>query len=160
MLIQPDVLISDFGVAASPLGLDGWPCALEGEMVRAPHRQPALRPGMGAVYAFALSSCTTSAAGEGIVLKVGKVGPNSDPRFRSQHYTLSAGSTLAKSLLGHPIIWPWLGVDNLNAASVKAWMLENLDRMHIFVPGGSPLVLAALEMYVRARIGSVFEGSA
>jgi hypothetical protein len=55
---------------------------------------------------------------------------------------------------------PWLGIDRLDPATVKDWMLANLDRLHIYVPTASPLVLASLEMYVRARIGSVFEGSA
>jgi len=95
-----------------------------------------------------------------MVLKVGKVGPNSDARFRSQHYTTSGRSTLARSLLAHRILWPWLGISQLDEATVKPWMLSNLDRMHIYVPASSLLVLAALEMYVRARIGSVFEGSA
>jgi hypothetical protein len=160
MLIDPDVLIADFSAAADQLGIDGWPCNLHGELLSAPHRQPSLRPGFGAVYAFALSAHTASAAGAGIVLKVGKVGPNSDPRFRSQHYTTSGRSTLAKSLLRHPILWPWLGVSQLDETTVKQWMLLNLDRLHIYVPAGSLLVLTALEMYVRARVGSVFEGSA
>lgn len=95
-----------------------------------------------------------------MVLKVGRVGPNSDARFRSQHYTTSAGSTLAKSLLAHQIVWPWLGIEDLATDTVKGWMLANLDRAHIYVPERSPLVLLPLEMYVRARIGSVFEGSA
>ncbi len=95
-----------------------------------------------------------------MVLKVGKVGPNSDARFRSQHDTTSGRSTLAKSLLTHRILWPWLGISQLDEATVKPWMLSNLDRMHIYVPATSLLVLVALEMYVRARIGSVFEGSA
>jgi hypothetical protein len=67
---------------------------------------------------------------------------------------------LAKSLLRHPILWPWLGVSQLDETTVKQWMLLNLDRLHIYVPAGSLLVLTALEMYVRARVGSVFEGSA
>jgi hypothetical protein len=54
-----------------------------------------------------------------MVLKVGKVAPNSDARFRSQHYTTSGRSTLAKSLLAHPIVWPWLGITQLDEASVK-----------------------------------------
>ncbi|TDW95381.1 hypothetical protein EV137_2717 [Kribbella pratensis] len=82
-----------------------------------------------------------------MVLKVGKVGPNSEPRFRYQHYSpTSAGSTLAKSLLTHSIVWPWLGIDRLGPATVKDWMLANLDRLHIYVPATSPLVLAPLEM--------------
>jgi hypothetical protein len=160
MLTDPAVLIAEFSAAVEELGLDGWPCGLRGEALPAPHRQPALPPGSGAVYAFALSARATSAAGVGMVLKVGRVGPNSDARFRSQHYTTSGRSTLAKSLLAHPILWPWLGITQLDAATVKPWMLANLDRMHVYVPARSPLVLATLEMYVRARIGSVFEGSA
>jgi len=39
-------------------------------------------------------------------------------------------------------------------------MLSNLDRMHVFVPDGYPEVLAAMEVYARARMGSVFEGAA
>lgn len=159
MLTDPAVLIGDFSAAAGELGIDGWPCGLHGEVLPAPHRQAALWPGFGAVYAFALSARTTSAAGAGMVLKVGKVGPNSDARFRSQHYTTSGRSTLARSLLAHRILWPWLGISELDDASVKQWMLSNLGRMHIYVPAGSPLVITALEMYVRARIGSVFEGS-
>jgi hypothetical protein len=160
MLVAPDELIAEFSTAADQLGIDGWPCHLEGELISAPHRQTGLRPGFGAVYAFALSQHSTSAAGAGMVLKVGKAGSNSDARFRSQHYTLSAGSSLAKSLLGHRIVWPWLGIDQLDEVTVKPWMLANLDRLHIFVPTRSPLVLPVLEMYVRARVGSVFEGSA
>jgi hypothetical protein len=160
MIMKPEVLISDFTAAVGQLGTDGWPCELKPEYLPAPHRQTGLRPGYGAVYAFALSAHSTSTAGAGMVLKVGKVGPKSDARFRSQHYTTSAGSSLAKSLLGYRILWPWLGISQLDQSTAKPWMLANLDRMHIYVPAGSPLVLAAMEMYVRARIGSVFEGSA
>lgn len=95
-----------------------------------------------------------------MALKVGKAGPNRDARFRSQHCTTSGRSTLAKSLLAHPIVWAWLGIAQLDEASVKPWMLSNLDRLHIYVPAGARVVLASLEMYVRARIGNVFEGSA
>src|SRR3954453_16960248 len=107
MLIEPGTLVRDFTVAVTALRLDGWPCDLRTELMHAPHQQPKLPPGYGAVYAFALSSSTSSEAGAGMVLKVGKVGPNSEPRFRYQHYSpTSAGSTLAKSLLAHPIVWP------------------------------------------------------
>jgi hypothetical protein len=98
-------------------------------------------------------------AGPGRVLKVGKVGAQSGPRFYSQHYTLSAPSTLAKSLLRYRVLWPWLGITALDEAKVKMWMLANLDRTHFFVPGDRREVLAELEVLVRARVGSVFEGS-
>lgn len=97
----------------------------------------------------------------GTVLKVGRVGARSEPRFRSQHYNpRSAGSTLANSLLTYRIMWPWLGIKHLDESGVKNWMLSNLDRIHIFVPDGHPMVLASLEIYTRARVGSVFEGAA
>jgi hypothetical protein len=57
-------------------------------------------------------------------------------------------------------MWPWLGVERLDAANVKRWMLESLDRVHYFVPGDRLRVIAALEIYLRARVGSVFEGAA
>jgi hypothetical protein len=155
-----DHLIADFSSAADQLSIDGWPCQLDGEILPAPHRQPGLRPGFGAVYAFALSAHTASMAGAGMVLKVGKSGPNSDARFRSQPHGLSAGSSLAKSLLKYRIVWSWLGIDQLDETTVKPWMLANLDRLHIFVPESSTLMLPLLEMYVRARVGSAFKGSA
>jgi hypothetical protein len=126
--------------------------------------------GFGAVYAFALSARTTSAAGAGMVLKVGKVGPNSDARFRSQHYTTSGRSTLAKSLLAHTIVWPWLGISQLDEASETMDAVKPPQAAHLCprrgpdvsssLTGSAPVVLVSLEMCVRARIGSVFEGSA
>jgi hypothetical protein len=161
MLIDGAELVADFSNGAGELDLPGWPCELEPELLAAPHQPPRLRAGCGAVYAFALGQKTASAAGAGMVLKVGKVGPNSGPRFRYQHYSpSSAGSNVAKSLIGHAIVWPWLGIERLDADNVKPWMKANLDRLHIFVPGDRPLVRSVLELYVRARIGSVFEGSA
>jgi hypothetical protein len=69
MLIDPDVLIADFSAAADQLGIDGWPCNLHGELLSAPHRQPSLRPGFGAVYAFALSAHTPPQPGRALFLR-------------------------------------------------------------------------------------------
>jgi hypothetical protein len=63
-------------------------------------------------------------------------------------------------MLTYRIVWPWLGIEHLDESDVMSWMFANLDRMHIFVPDGHPMVAASLEIYVRARIGSVFEGAA
>ncbi len=115
------------------------------------------------MYAFALSdeAGRCAPAGAGAVLKVGRVGPNSGPRFSSQHYSPSAASSsLAKSLLRYRIMWPWLGIDEVTEQTVRTWLTSNLDRAQWFVPGGEPEVLAELEVYIRARIGSVFEGAA
>lgn len=138
------------------------PSDLDAEYLPAPHRSPALRPGHGAVYVFALADRDTSDAGAGRVLKVGRAGPNSNARFQSQHYApRSAGSTLANSLIKYRLLWPWLGVDHLDGSNVRDWMLGHLDRANVYVPATSVGLLPHLEMYVRARLGgSVFEGSA
>jgi hypothetical protein len=70
----------------------------------------------------------------------------------------SSNSNLAKSLLGNPILWPWLGIKRLSAESVGDWIRTSLDRTHFFIPADRLQVLATLEVYIRARIGSVFEG--
>ena len=160
-MFDNDELLSQFCAAGERVRIPGWPCHVYTERLCAPHRQPKLPSGWAAVYVFSLSQefGANSEAGPGRVLKVGKVGPKSGPRFLSQHYGLSARSTLARSLLRHEILWPWLGLQDLTEANVKQWMLTNLDRTHFFVEGNRPDVLAAAEVYVRALVGSVFEGS-
>ncbi len=112
---------------------------------------------------FAVSAAygALSAMRPGIVLKVGRVGPKNNQRFMRSHYNPHTPtiSTLAQSLLAHPIMWPWLGIEHLDAETVEDWMLGNLDRFHFFMAGDRPHVRAALEVYVRARVGSVFEGA-
>ncbi len=156
------LLVEDFGVAATAAGVEGWPCEIRTEILRAPHHHPALPAGFCAVYIFALAYeyGESTPAGPGAVLKVGRVGPASGPRFTYQHYGSAAPSTLAKSLVRYRIMWPWLGIDAMDESSVKPWMLRHLDRGHLYVPAGHDLVLASLEVYVRARVGSVFEGAA
>ena len=162
MLTEPKALIASFATAASAADLEGWPCEIVTEILPAPHSPPVLPTGFGAVYAFALSSDygRRTPAGAGAVLKVGRVVPASGPRFTYQHYGLSAPSTLAKSLVRYRIMWPWLGIDVIDDSSVKSWMVTNLDRAHFYVPAGHDVVLASLEVYLRACVGSVFEGAA
>ncbi len=163
VLTELNELLADFTAVAERLRLPGWPCDVGTELVPAPHRPPRLPPGYGAVYVFALSaySGARAPAGPGAGLKVGRVGPNSAARFTSQHYLPgSAGSTLASSLIRYPVMWPWLGIEQLDAQSVKPWMLGNLDRAHLYVAGDAVPILAQLEVYVRARVGSIFEGAA
>lgn len=161
-MIEPSVLIAEFGDAASKAGVHGWPCSLRFETIEAPHQRPALPPGEAAVYVFAISSEYGHSApcGPGTVLKVGMVGPNNHRRFTRSHYNPAAPSIsiLAQSLLGHPILWPWLGIKHLKVEAVDSWMLANLDRTHFFLPGDRVQVRSSLEIYVRARVGSAFEG--
>jgi len=152
--IDLDPVLDDFAAAAERLALPGWPAHLEAEYLPAPHSPRALRPNHGAVYVFALADHHTSRAGAGRILKVRRVGPNSNARFQSQHYwATSARSSLAKSLLGYPARWPWLGIDHVDASTVRAWMPGNLDRANIYVPAASTALMPHLEMYIRARLG-------
>lgn len=162
MLTNLETVVEDFGVAAAAAEIEGWPCEIDAELLPAPHRAPALPPGVGTVYVFALAQQYGARvpAGPGAVRKVGRVGPKSGPRFRYQHYGLAARSTLARSLLTYSIMWPWLGIEALDEDTVKQWMPTNLDRAHLYVPTGRDVVLSSLEVYVRARVGSVFEGAA
>lgn len=160
--VDLDPVLRDFATAAERLDLPGWPAALDAEHLPAPHAPRALRPNHGAVYVFALADHHVAEAGAGRILKVGRVGPNSNARFQSQHYSAtSARSSLARSLIGYPALWPWLGIDNLDASTVREWMLSNLNRSNVYVPAGSAALIPHLEMYLRARLGgSVYEGSA
>jgi hypothetical protein len=95
------------------------------------------------------------------VLKLDKAGPNSVARLTSQRYFPgSAWSTLAGSIIRYPFLWPWPGITAKDAASIGSWMTVNLNRLHIFVRQSSPELLTTVELYVRVRIGSVYEGSA
>ena len=162
MMIDPAVLAAEFGEAASKVAIDGWPCRLRFETLPAPHQKPRLPTGDGAVYVFAIGSAYGSSApcGPRTVLKVGEVGAGNEQRFTRSHYKPSAPgiSTLAQSLLAHPILWSWLGIQHIDVDTAQGWMLDNLDRIHFFLPGDRAKVRAALEVYVRARVGSVFEG--
>lgn len=160
--IQLDGILSDFAIVAEGLRLPGWPTTLDSEYLPAPHIPKALRPGHGAVYIFALSDASASEAGPGRVLKVGRVGPNSNARFQSQHYSpTSSRSNLANSILGYPALWSWLGIDHIDQSMIRKWLLTHLDRANIYVPASSAELIPQLEMYVRARLGgSVYEGSA
>ena len=166
-MIDPSDLVCDFAAAAEQASINGWSGQLRDELepglLRAPHCPPVLRPGYCAVYAFAISPNAREPApcGAGTVLKVGRVGASNKRRFTRSHYNPDGPrSTLARSLVSYPIMWPWLGIHHLDPDTVKQWMLSHLDRMHVFVPDGHPEVLAALEVYARARMGSVFEGAA
>lgn len=162
MMIAPELLVSEFRADAARTRIQGWPCPLRWEMLPAPHQKPVLPVGEAAVYVFATSAAygREVRCGPATVLKVGMVGPGNRRRFRHSHYIAEAPgiSTLAQSLLAHPVLWPWLGIERLDADSVESWMLTNLDRTHFFLPGERVQVRAALEIYVRARVGSVFEG--
>ena len=153
MMTDAESLISDFQADASIARITGWPCALRSEGLPAPHSQTVLPEGSVAVYVFAVSSHTGKSApcGVGTVLKIGGMGPNSHTRFRYMNYNPgSSNSNLAKSILAYPILWPWLGLQDVTVDSVGQWIRTALDRTTFFIPAGYPEVLATLEPYIRA----------
>jgi hypothetical protein len=160
-MIDGPRMLAEFQEAATSVGLLSEAVLISHEHLPAPHRPPSrLRVESTAVYVFSLNTAygTSCPAGPNRVLKVGKVGANSAARFCSQHYLPgSAGSNLAKSLLAERVLWPYLGIEQLDAVGIKAWMCQHLDRDHIFV-SGQPGLEREIERYFRGRLGPVFEG--
>lgn len=160
--IDVDVELAAFLDAGRRAGLWESDPVVATESLPAPHRPPSrLREGCSATYVFSLSSAygETCEAGPNRVLKVGMVGPKSAARFTSQHYLpSSAGSNVAKSLITERLLWPFLGVEYLDASNVKSWMLENLERDHFFFDPNAQGLERQFEKFVRGRHGPVFEG--
>jgi hypothetical protein len=132
------VALRDF---ASVGALTGSACDLSKirvEVLNKPHKPSGLPTGKMAVYCFFFN---------GDALKVGIAGPNSDARYRSQHYNPnSANSNLAKSILAYP---GKIGI------SIK----EHTDRINILLPDffGKP-ILSMLESFLQARWKPIYEG--
>jgi hypothetical protein len=150
MLPKANILVGDFLKIAALAGVNLNADDVYVEQLPAPHKSPTKLPtGKMAVYIFVYGD---------IVLKVGKVGPKSNARYTSQHYTGSAPSTLAKSLITRG---GEIGVDELDMTTVSLWIKENTDRMNILLNAdiGMP-VLGLLESYLHCRLQPVFEGFA
>jgi hypothetical protein len=131
------------------------------EHVPPPHAKRSLRKGMCAVYVFSLtpSHGATCAAGPRRVLKVGRVGINSDARFRSQHYGPGrSGSNLARSITSTPEEWTSLGISRMDDRTVEDWLRTHTCRDHIFIPAGYEAQAKALETYLHHRLNPLFEG--
>ena len=125
------------------------PAALSFETLPAPHKPPSALPsGKMAVYVFVWN---------GRCIKVGKVGPKSQARYTSQHYSpASSNSNLAKSLVaGHEK----LGLSGITEANVGAWIKANVDRVNFLLSAEYGIhVLTLLESFLQCRLNPVFEG--
>lgn len=89
-------------------------------------------------------------------LKIGKAGPNSNARFRSQHYKPnSAQSNLAKSILNDPD----MGKFNLNNENVSNWIKQNVRRIDILIDSSLPIfVLDLFESFLHCKFKPKYEG--
>ena len=142
-------LLDDFRKVVALAGVSFPATALTFETLPAPHKPPSALPnGKMAVYVFVW---------EGRCLKVGKVGPKSQARFTSQHYSpASSNSNLAKSLVsGHSK----LGLSGITESNVGAWIKANVDRVNFLLSAecGIP-VLTLFESFLQCRLNPVFEG--
>lgn len=157
MLTNPQSLIDEFlSDLNSFIGLSAEPSDISHDLWTAPHKAKDLPLGMGAVYVFSLSATIISQSGAGRVLKVGKAGSNSNPRFRYQHYNAgSAMSTLAGAIENNPLLWGYIGFSR--GVIVGNWIRENTDRNNFYFKDEK--LLALFEVYAKARLGPVFEGS-
>ena len=154
MLSEPQCLLHDFVEVARLSGFDIRPTAILHEVLPAPHRPRSLPRGKQAAYVFSLAPFG------GTVLKVGKVGPESNARFLSQHYNPnSSQSNLAKSLLQHPEVWGRLGIGALDEDTVGDWLKAHTARDHFYLDAGqSPFLLNLLEAFLHGRLDPLFEG--
>ena len=142
--------VQDFLKVARFAGVSLEKSELVVEHLPAPHSPPGLPLGKMAVYVFSFGEIT---------LKVGKAGPNSNARYRSQHYSpASAASTLAASLLKGA---EEIGVIGLDQDNVGAWIRANTSRTNFLLDAGLGVpVLTLLESFLQCRLKPVFEGFA
>jgi hypothetical protein len=161
MIENSEELIKDFVKAAWQAGYDLNVESIMHEPQPAPHRPHSLPSGKCAVYVFSLKSTQgcSCPAGANRVLKVGRVGPNSNACFQSQHYNpKSAKSNLSATLIKSRIFWHYLGIESIDETSAGIWIKDNLDRDNFYMDATKEKLLGELEKYLRGRLGPVFEG--
>jgi len=112
-----------------------------------PHKPKGLPHGKMAIYAFQRGNR---------YLKISKAGPNSDARFRSQHYDPHrAKSNLAKSLLDDPD----MAAFNLNDKNIETWIKDNIRRIDILIEQDAGIfVLNFLESFLHCKYRPKYEG--
>ena len=148
MIWNPEQIRDGFLKGARTAGIDIQRDDIDIEILERPHRPPQLPEGKVAVFVF---STETS------VLKVSKVGPNSGPRYTSQHYNPNAAiSNLAKSLLKDASMKQRY---NLREVTVGDWIKRNTDRVNFILD--EPFygrTLDRLKDFLLDRLQPVYEG--
>jgi hypothetical protein len=160
MIPAPKALVNDFVDSVRDLLTEPVDSSLiSHELLSAPHSRPRLPRGKCAVYVFSLTQGVQCPAGANRVLKVGKVGPKSAPRFEYQHYKRgSANSTVAGAIENNRLLWNYLGVGP-DVADFGEWLRRYTDRDHFFIDASRNNLVGLLEVYLKAVLGPVFEGS-
>lgn len=112
-----------------------------------PHKPNGLPKGKMAVYLFEKGND---------FLKIGKAGPNSDARFRSQHYSpYRAQSNLASSLLNDPDA----ATNSLDESNIDDWIKTNVRRIDILLDADVGIfILNFLEAFLHCALNPKYEG--
>lgn len=149
-----EMLITDFVQVAQLAGLPITTKDITHQELPCPHRPVSLPKGKQAVYVFWMPDPHE------VVLKVGKVGPNSGARFVSQHYLpSSSASNLAKSLLNDNTFWSSLGVIVPPVESVGEWVRRYTCRTNLYLLSDTgPLALSLFEVFLQCRLKPRYEG--
>ena len=154
MIENVQALITDFFKVVQIAKCELNPSDISHEFRQAPHVPSVLPNGKQAVYVFSLQIPIP------MVLKVGKVGPNSNARFVFHHYNPNSSiSNLAKSLLGDEMIWRELGESRPDERHIGDWIKRNIDRENFYLDGKTDkLVLSLLELFLQCRLKPRYEG--
>ena len=143
---SPEDVLEDFMTAAPLAHAPIKSNAIHIETLPMPHAPTSLPEGKMAVYVF---------SDRERAFKVGKAGPKTKSRYRTQHYTGSAPSTLAGFLLDDAIMVGRHGLSNDNVAK---WIKENTDRVNFTLDANAgQFVLALLETFVQCRLRPIYE---
>lgn len=112
-----------------------------------PHHPNNLEKGKMAIYCFKY---------QGRFLKIGKVGPRSNARFKSQHYNPnSSRSNLAKSILNDKDMTEY----KLSDENIGNWIRENIERIDILLDEKlGVFVLNLIEEYLHCKYLPKYEG--
>ncbi len=143
---DPKDVLKDFVLATQLAHVPIESNAIQIETLPMPHTPTSLPEGKMAVYVF---------SDRERAFKVGKAGPETKSRYKTQHYTGSAPSTLAGFLLDDPTM---VGPHGLSNDNVSRWIKENMDRVNLTLDANAgPFVLALLESFVHCRLKPVYE---
>ena len=138
-----DIIVAVSSALGQPIDLDEIEIIDRG----VPHTPANLKPGTMGVYTFLYKDQ---------FLKIGKAGPNSNPRFSSQHYNPgSSSSCLADSILEDPD----MTVHNLTVKSVGKWIKQNCRRIDILIGAGLDIfTLELIESSLHYKYKPKYEG--
>lgn len=158
MIVEPQQLVESFVAdMARFAGHEVDPASITFDAWAAPHTPKDLPLGKSAVYVFSLRGDASAPAGRNRIIKVGKVGPNSNNRFRYQHYKSgSARSTLAGAIENNMLLWGFVDYPGANT-NTGAWLRDSTDRNNFYFSDHS--ITGMFEVYAKASFGPVYEGS-